>query len=42
MIGLLLAKPLDLATNLTWAFAGVLVAGGLLAWKGQPKRAAEG
>jgi PAT family beta-lactamase induction signal transducer AmpG len=42
MIGLLLAKPLDLATNLTWAFAGVLVVGGLLAWKGQPKRAAEG
>ena len=38
LIGLLLAKPLEFATNLTWACAAVLAAGGLLAWKGQPKR----
>ena len=38
LIGLLLAKPLEFATNLTWALVVVLVAGGLLAWKGQPKR----
>jgi PAT family beta-lactamase induction signal transducer AmpG len=38
LIGLLLSQPLDFATNLTLAFAALLVAGGLLAWKGQPKR----
>jgi PAT family beta-lactamase induction signal transducer AmpG len=40
LIGLLLSQPLEFATNLTWVFAAVLVAGGLLAWKGQPKRVA--
>ena len=38
LIGLLLSQPLEFATNLTLAFAAVLVAGGLLAWKGQPKK----
>jgi PAT family beta-lactamase induction signal transducer AmpG len=38
LIGLLLSQPLDFATNLTLAFAALLVAGGLLAWKGQPKK----
>ena len=40
LIGLLLSQPLEFATNLTLAFAAVLVAGALLAWKGQPKRVA--
>jgi PAT family beta-lactamase induction signal transducer AmpG len=38
LIGLLLSQPLEFATNLTLAFAALLVAGGLLAWKGQPKK----
>ncbi|WP_397578523.1 AmpG family muropeptide MFS transporter [Sphingorhabdus sp.] len=38
LIGLLLSQPLEFAANLTLAFAVLLVAGGLLAWKGQPKK----
>ena len=37
LIGLLLSQPLEFATNFTLTFAAVLFAGGLLAWKGQPK-----
>ncbi len=37
LIGLLLSGPLELSANLTWAAAGVLILGGLLAWKGQPR-----
>lgn len=37
LIGLLLSQPLELANNITALFAGVLVVGGLLAWKGQGK-----
>lgn len=40
LIGLLLAGPLELANSITVIFAAVLVAGGLLAWKGQAVRAA--
>jgi PAT family beta-lactamase induction signal transducer AmpG len=40
LIGLLLSQPLEFTTNLTLAFAAVLVAGALLAWRGQPKRVA--
>jgi PAT family beta-lactamase induction signal transducer AmpG len=40
LIGLLLSQPLEFATNLTLGFVALLVAGGLLAWKGQPARAA--
>jgi MFS transporter, PAT family, beta-lactamase induction signal transducer AmpG len=36
LIGLLLSGPLELSASLTWAAAGVLLLGGLLAWKGQP------
>ena len=36
LIGLLLSGPLELANTITAIFASVLVAGGLLAWKGQP------
>jgi PAT family beta-lactamase induction signal transducer AmpG len=38
LIGLLLSQPLEFATNLTLGFVALLVAGGLLAWKGQPKK----
>jgi PAT family beta-lactamase induction signal transducer AmpG len=38
LIGLLLSQPLEFAANLTLGFVALLVAGGLLAWKGQPKR----
>jgi len=37
---LLLSQPLELSANLTWLAAGVLLLGGLMAWKGQPARAA--
>jgi MFS transporter, PAT family, beta-lactamase induction signal transducer AmpG len=40
LIGLLLAGPLEFANNITAIFAAVLVAGGLLAWKGQPAKTA--
>jgi PAT family beta-lactamase induction signal transducer AmpG len=40
LIGLLLSQPLELANNITAIFAAVLVAGGLLAWKGQPAKLA--
>ena len=36
----LLSQPLELANNITAMFAAVLVAGGLLAWKGKTARAA--
>jgi PAT family beta-lactamase induction signal transducer AmpG len=39
LIGLLLSQPLEFANSITATFAAVLVAGGLLAWKGQPARA---
>jgi PAT family beta-lactamase induction signal transducer AmpG len=42
LIGLLLSQPLEFANDVTWSFAALLFAGGLLAWKGQPKRAAQG
>ncbi len=38
LIGLLLSQPLELANTITAMFAAVLVAGGLLAWKGQPSK----
>ena len=37
LIGLLLSGPLEFANSLTAIFAALLVAGGLLAWKGQGK-----
>jgi MFS transporter, PAT family, beta-lactamase induction signal transducer AmpG len=37
LIGLLLSGPLEFANSLTAIFAAILVAGGLLAWKGQGK-----
>lgn len=40
LIGLLLVGPLELANNIAALAAGILVAGGLLAWKGQPAKAA--
>ena len=40
LIGLLLSGPLEFANSITAIFAGVLVAGGLLAWKGQPAKVA--
>ena len=40
VIGLLLSQPMELANNITAIFAAVLVAGGLLAWKGQPAKLA--
>lgn len=40
LVGLLLSGPLEFANNVTAIFAAVLVAGGLLAWKGQPAKAA--
>jgi MFS transporter, PAT family, beta-lactamase induction signal transducer AmpG len=40
LIGLLLSGPLEFANNITAIFAAVLVAGGLLAWKGQPAKTA--
>jgi PAT family beta-lactamase induction signal transducer AmpG len=40
LIGLLLSGPLKFENNITAIFAAVLVAGGLLAWKGQPTKAA--
>lgn len=40
LVGLLLSQPLELANNITAMFAAVLVAGGLLAWKGKTARAA--
>jgi MFS transporter, PAT family, beta-lactamase induction signal transducer AmpG len=40
LVGLLLSGPLELTGVTTAIFAGVLVAGGLLAWKGQPKKLA--
>jgi MFS transporter, PAT family, beta-lactamase induction signal transducer AmpG len=40
LIGLLLVGPLELANSIAATFAAVLVAGGLLAWKGQPAKAA--
>jgi hypothetical protein len=42
LIGLLLSQPLEFANDITWSFAALLFAGGLLAWKGQPKRVAQG
>jgi MFS transporter, PAT family, beta-lactamase induction signal transducer AmpG len=36
LVGLLLVGPLELANSVAALFAVVLVAGGLLAWKGQP------
>lgn len=39
LVGLLLSQPLELANNITAIFAAVLVAGGLLAWKGSPAKA---
>ena len=36
LIGLLLSGPLEFANSITAIFAAVLVAGGVLAWKGQP------
>jgi len=38
LIGLLLSQPLEFANDITLSFVALLVAGGLLAWKGQPKR----
>ncbi|MEY3633762.1 MAG: hypothetical protein RLZZ61_172 [Pseudomonadota bacterium] len=38
LIGLLLSQPLEFANDITLSFAALLVAGGLLAWKGQSKR----
>jgi len=40
LVGLLLSQPLELGTNITWMFASGLLAGALLAWKGQPARRA--
>lgn len=40
LVGLLLSQPLELANNITAIFAAVLVAGGLLAWKGKAATAA--
>ncbi len=40
LIGLLLSGPLEFANSLTAIFAALLVAGGLLAWKGQPAKVA--
>jgi MFS transporter, PAT family, beta-lactamase induction signal transducer AmpG len=40
LIGLLLSQPLEFANNITAIFAAVLLAGGLLAWKGQPAKTA--
>lgn len=40
LIGLLLSGPLEFANSLTAIFAAILVAGGLLAWKGQPAKVA--
>jgi MFS transporter, PAT family, beta-lactamase induction signal transducer AmpG len=40
LIGLLLSNPLELSTAITATFAAVLVAGGLLAWKGNALTAA--
>ncbi len=40
LIGLLLSGPLEFANSITAIFAAVLVAGGLLAWKGQPAKVA--
>jgi MFS transporter, PAT family, beta-lactamase induction signal transducer AmpG len=40
LIGLLLSQPLEFANNITAIFAAVLVAGALLAWKGQPAKTA--
>jgi PAT family beta-lactamase induction signal transducer AmpG len=40
LVGLLLSQPLELANNITAIFAAVLVAGGLLAWKGKAVTAA--
>jgi len=38
LIGLLLSGPLEFANSITAVFAAVLVAGGVLAWKGQPAK----
>jgi MFS transporter, PAT family, beta-lactamase induction signal transducer AmpG len=38
LVGLLLAKPLAFSVGTTGLFAAALIAGGLLAWKGQPVR----
>ena len=40
LIGLLLSKPFDLAVSMIAMFAAITVVGGLLAWKGQPAKAA--
>jgi MFS transporter, PAT family, beta-lactamase induction signal transducer AmpG len=40
LVGLLLSGPLEFANSITAIFAGVLAAGGLLAWKGQPAKPA--
>ncbi|MBK9268539.1 MAG: MFS transporter [Sphingomonadales bacterium] len=40
LVGLLLSQPLELANNITAIFAAILVAGGLLAWKGKAATAA--
>jgi MFS transporter, PAT family, beta-lactamase induction signal transducer AmpG len=39
LIGLLLSQPLEFANTITAMFAAVLLAGALLAWKGQPVKA---
>jgi MFS transporter, PAT family, beta-lactamase induction signal transducer AmpG len=36
LVGLLLANPLELSAAMTWGSAGLLLAGGLLAWLGKP------
>jgi PAT family beta-lactamase induction signal transducer AmpG len=35
LVGLLLSQPLEMTTNMTVMFAGILVGGGLLAWFGK-------